>query len=70
MGKIEKYDDGWHNIRGYDVYVEDGIILRGKKKDGNLQEVTAHTYVTNDEGGYDKAKLTAVEFAEGKGTLL
>ena len=37
--------DGWHKIKGYDVYVEDNKIIRGIKKDHNGYEVPAYVYI-------------------------
>lgn len=28
--------DGWHKIKGMDVYVEDGKVVRGTKQNGQL----------------------------------
>ncbi len=36
--------DGWHEICGYDVYVEDGKILRDTKNDINGGLVPAYPY--------------------------
>ena len=36
--------DGWHVVKGYNVYVEGGKILRGTKKDSNGQLVPAYPY--------------------------
>lgn len=29
------FEDGWHEIAGVDVYVEDGMVKRGISKDGS-----------------------------------
>lgn len=41
---MEKVKDGWHTVKGYEVYVEDGKIIRGVKEDFNGQRVTAYPY--------------------------
>ena len=53
--------DGWHTIKGYEVYVEDERILRGTVKDGNGNSVTAYPYRHNQEGGWDNASGVKVE---------
>ena len=40
--------DGWHRIKGYDVYVENGRVVRGELGHG-MHVVTAFPYK------YDKA---------------
>ena len=41
---MEKMKDGWHTIAGYEVYVEDGQIIRGIKYDQNGGQLSAHVY--------------------------
>lgn len=41
---MEKMKDGWHTISGYEVYVEDGYILRGIKYDQNGGALPAFVY--------------------------
>ena len=41
MGKMK---DGWHTISGYEVYVEDGYILRGINRDQNGGMLPAFVY--------------------------
>ena len=41
---MEKMKDGWHTIAGYEVYVEDGYILRGIKHDQNGGQLSSHVY--------------------------
>ena len=49
---MKKISDGWHKVSGYDVYIEDGKILRGIKLDHNGSQVTAYPYVKyNGPGG-------------------
>ncbi len=55
--------DGWHTIKfqdeileitkEYDVYVENGIVLRGTKKDSNGNDVPAYPYRSCRNGGWD-----------------
>lgn len=42
MKKVIK--DGWHVILGYEVYVENGLVIRGIKEDSNGSPVTAYPY--------------------------
>ena len=39
-----KIKDGWHKIKGYEVYVENGRVVRGVKEDINGGEVPAYPY--------------------------
>ena len=32
---LKTYEDGWYQVRGTEVYVEDGIVTRGIKTDSN-----------------------------------
>lgn len=48
---MKKIRDGWHKIAGYEVYTEDGYILRGIKKDHNGSQVTAWVYKLANYGG-------------------
>lgn len=36
--------DGWHEVYGEDVYVENGKVVRGVKKGENNSEVTLSAY--------------------------
>lgn len=36
--------DGWHNVYGEDVYVENGKVVRGVTKDASGSEKTCHPY--------------------------
>lgn len=36
--------DGWHIIKGFDVFVKNGKIIRGMKKDCNGDYVPAFPY--------------------------
>lgn len=50
---MKRVSDGWHTVRGYRVYVEDGCIMRGVKRDINGGLVPAYPYKPAFEGGYD-----------------
>jgi len=53
--------DGWHIVYGYRVYVENGRVLRGTKKDINGNDVTAWPYECNVEGGCDNISGVKIE---------
>lgn len=62
--------DGWNEFEGYDIYVEDGKVLRGTKKEG-LGEVTVYPYKTCKSGGWDNASGVSLKtfkrgFKDGK----
>lgn len=42
--------DGWHKIKGYDVYIEGGRIIRGLSSDG---QKTTYPYRKCKTGGWD-----------------
>lgn len=42
--------DGWHKIKGYDVYIEGGRIIRGLSADG---QKTTYPYRKCRSGGWD-----------------
>ena len=67
---LKTYPDGWYTVRGQDVYVEDGIVVRGMKKDSNGSNVTAYTYISDGHSGFDRTTVSIIEFIGGKGTLL
>ena len=46
--------DGWHVLKGYEVYVENNMVMRGIKEDHNGERVTAYPYRYNTTyGGCD-----------------
>lgn len=55
--------DGWHNIKGYDIYVENGLVKRGTLGD-DLNYRTAWIYTKSKNGGWDNAsgELTVSAF--------
>nr|DAH10228.1 MAG TPA: hypothetical protein [Caudoviricetes sp.] len=36
--------DGWHEVYGENVYVENGKVIRGVKKDENGSKITSYPY--------------------------
>lgn len=46
-----QYKDGWHIICGYDVYVEDGMVVRAIKTDVNGWMVPASVYARDRKNG-------------------
>lgn len=61
---LRYWPDGWYNVEGRDVLVEDGIVLRGTKRDINGGDITAYVYKSDGHGGYDQISPTIVEFIE------
>lgn len=43
--------DGWHVIKGQEVYTEDGYILRGVETSG-LKQKTTYPYWYNEKQGF------------------
>ena len=41
--------DGWHTVKGYEVYVYEGKVIRGKKYDFNGQELPSYPYKYLDD---------------------
>lgn len=58
---MAKYKDGWHKVAGFDVYVENGRILRGIKYDAG-QPLTAYCYHSSKHGGLDHYNPTPDRF--------
>jgi len=46
--------DGWHVVRGLEVYIENGLVIRGIKTDSNGGRVTAYLYRKARGGGWNK----------------
>lgn len=63
--------DGWHVICGYDVYVENGFIVRGIKEDYNRSPVAAYPYRRCRRGGWDQDNMSVDAFRSGvkRGTV-
>lgn len=63
--------DGWHIVCGYEVYVEDGCILRGISGNGSNQKPT-YPYRACRHGGWDNAygiTVSAFRSAFRRGTV-
>ena len=60
--------DGWHTIMGYDVYVEDGKVLRGTKDNGQLP---AYVYRAGKRGWELDCVVSVAAFRAGvrRGTI-
>ena len=57
---VKTMKDGWHKISGFDVYVEDGKIIRGTKEDSNGSIIPAYPYRACKEGGWDLEQYMTV----------
>ena len=63
--------NGWHQVLGYTVYVEDNLVLRGILGSGNAQR-TAYPYRADRNGGWNNCSgLTVSAFRAGvaRGTI-
>lgn len=69
MKKVIK--DGWHVICGYEVYVENGIVIRGIREDYNGSRVSAYPYRACRSGGWDHDTMSVDAFRAGvkRGTI-
>lgn len=47
---MKQYKDGWHKIAGYEVYMEDGLIVRGMSDD---RKRSVYVYRMSRLGGWD-----------------
>lgn len=64
------YTDGWHVIAGYNVYIEDGMIVRGLTDD---KQRPLYVYRRSRFGGYDREdKVSPDAFRAGikRGTII
>ncbi len=43
-----KYADGWHTLKGFRVYVENGMVIRGLIHDRNGEDVPSYPYYSDD----------------------
>lgn len=69
---MRKTKDGWHKIAGFNIFVENGRVMRGIRHDINGSEVTAYPYRASKNGGWDNdAGLTVEAFKAGvrRGTV-
>ena len=65
--------DGWRDICGYEVWVEDGKIMRGMVKDRNGSKVAAWPYRACKTGGWSNCSGLSVDaFRAGvwRGTII
>ncbi|MDD6667771.1 MAG: hypothetical protein PUE58_07460 [Lachnospiraceae bacterium] len=60
--------DGWHIVKGFDVFVKDGKITRGIKKDYNGDYVPAFPYRSTKEG-WSQETPTVAAFRRDNWTL-
>lgn len=68
-----KISDGWHKLCGYDVYVEDGCVVRGVSDDWKQGLRTTWVYRTSRHGDFVFAgKVTVDAFRAGvrRGTII
>ena len=54
LEKGDSMKDGWHVVRGLEVYIENGLVIRGIKTDSNGGRVTAYLYRKARGGGWNK----------------
>jgi|LSQX01.2.fsa_nt_gb pyocin large subunit-like protein len=69
---MKKMRDGWKIAEGYEVYVENGKILRGVKLDANGGRRTAYPYRQVRSGGWKLetgVSLAAFRAAVRRGTM-
>lgn len=65
--------NGWHKVYGYDVYVEDGKILRGVDTDANGSQIPVYPFRACRDGGYTATgAITVNAFRSGfsRGTII
>lgn len=70
---MAKIKDGWHKVSGWDVYVEDGYILRGIDTDSNGSQVPVYVYRASHHGGYSREeRITPAALRAGlnRGTII
>lgn len=63
--------NGWYKVLGYDVFLEDGFILRGILGKGNAQN-PAYIYRRTKDGEWTKEeRITEAAFRSGvkRGTI-
>ena len=63
-----KINDGWHIVSGYEVYVEDGKVLRGLSSD---KQRTVYPFRAVRDGWDNDSGLTVAAFRAGvrRGTI-
>ena len=64
--------DGWHVIKGFEVYVDDNKVIRGVKKDHSGSEVPAHVYKLDEkmQCWNSVSKVNVNTFRSGKYELM
>lgn len=71
MKKVIK--DGWHKLAGYEVYVEDGYVIRGVVSEFHgLSQHSVYPYERCIYGGWSKCTPLAITFTSRirRGTLI
>jgi hypothetical protein len=61
--------DGWHTVKGFEVYVEDGHIIRGTSGEG-VNYKTTYPYRSAREGGWEKGEPTVSAFKHENWTMI
>lgn len=51
---MKNIKDGWHIVADYEVYIENGLILRGVSG-GYYDQRTTYPYISSKYGGWDNA---------------
>lgn len=62
---MKNLKNGWHIIKGYKVFLQDGKITKAiKKSDSGMGEVSASVFIPSTFGGWDNANgdLTLAAF--------
>lgn len=71
--EVKALRDGWHMVAGWEVYVEDGRILRGVMEDCNGSRVPCYPMRRDrrDARVWDRETLTPAAFRAGlaRGTV-
>ena len=66
-----KVKDGWHKGNGWDIYVEDGKVLRGVDTDQNGSQITVYPYRYDGDGWTicDGISLAALRAGLNRGSI-
>lgn len=62
--------DGWHKIKGYEIYVEDNCVMRGIKYDYNNIPVAAYPYKIVKDGYSNTTGVNVSTFRSGNYTMM
>lgn len=65
---MKKDYTGWYEHGGYDLYVENGIVVRGTTK--GSYPVTVYPYKSNRSGGWDKGTPTLETYKRSKAWMM